>query len=235
MCYRQVVTEQPIVWNETGWMDPNTLLGDPRWWGDYRVGVDVLLEQPGYVELLGRVSSQRAKKNAGYHLRVWGTGEWSLYSQCLLEGDVELAKGTVPFGVGAWHRLELEMKGDAITVRIDGEERATVHDDRHTTGSIGLGVSVWQNAQFDNVSVEPTAPWPRFVPHDGMTVSATSEHARNHRGYEFHRETPSTIVRKAPGIPSGIRPLPCRSRSRWIWAGSTGWRGSSTSRSCTVG
>lgn len=186
MCYRQVVTEQPIVWNETGWMDPNTLLGDPRWWGDYRVGVDVLLEQPGYVELLGRVSSQRAKKNAGYHLRVWGTGEWSLYSQCLLEGDVELAKGTVPFGVGAWHRLELEMKGDAITVRIDGEERATVHDDRHTTGSIGLGVSAWQNAQFDNVSVEPTAPWPRFVPHDGMTVSATSEHARNHRGYEFH-------------------------------------------------
>jgi hypothetical protein len=183
-CYRQSVTLKPIVWHRAR-SRPTTVLGDPRWWGDYKVEVDVLLEQEGYVELLGRVSSQRANALEGYHLRVGSAGEWALYSQDIEGGEVKLASGAAPFGVGTWHQLGLRLLGTQIEVFLDGRRLATLSDDRHSTGQIGFSVSPWQNAQFDNVSVTRTAPSPRFIPHGRMRVTATSEHASNHRGYTF--------------------------------------------------
>src|SRR5690606_17072972 len=70
--YRQMVTMGPITWGlaGAGMMDPTTIMGDPRWWGDYELRADVLLEQEGYVELLGRLSAQAHRKLAGLHLRI---------------------------------------------------------------------------------------------------------------------------------------------------------------------
>ena len=50
-CLRQVITSKPIEWTGDG--DPSTVAGDPHW-QNYRVSSDVLLEQPGYVDLIGR-------------------------------------------------------------------------------------------------------------------------------------------------------------------------------------
>jgi hypothetical protein len=58
-------------------------------------------------------------------------------------------------------------------------------DDHHTSGQIGLRVIPWRNAQFDDLSITKTAPWPRFLPHAQMRVAATSEHTANARGYTY--------------------------------------------------
>src|SRR5690606_7626308 len=41
-CYEQQVTTQPLTWHNTN-MLPTTIVGDPRWWGDYEMSVDALL------------------------------------------------------------------------------------------------------------------------------------------------------------------------------------------------
>jgi O-glycosyl hydrolase len=184
-CYRQAVPQAPIAWGAARHMPPTTLLGDPRWWGDYEVGADVLLEQEGSVELLGRVSSQRKLGVAGYHFQVTSQGQWTLYSELLGPTDTTLASGRVEFPVGSWHRLGLRFLGRRIEVLYDRNVLTNLLDDQHLTGQVGLRVSRWQNAQFDNVSVVKTAPWPQFVPHAQMRVSATSQHPGNVRGWTY--------------------------------------------------
>jgi O-glycosyl hydrolase len=189
--YRQVVPAQPITWHLAGGagVAPTTMLGDPRWWGDYEIRADVLLEQEGYVELIGRLSAQAGQEFAGYHLRFSSDGTWQLYSQDLenvRETDVEIASGRAPFAAGRWHSLALRMQGNQIAAVLDGEVVGTATDTRHTVGNVGLRVSGWQHAQFDNVKITPTAAPPRFVAQDEMTVTATSEHDRFYRGDVFN-------------------------------------------------
>lgn len=187
ICYRQEVSQRPVSW-EFASLRPSTVMGDPRWWGDYEVSVDALLEEPGYVELLGRVSAQFDTTLVGYHLQVSSKGEWNLYSQ-----DFEkfgtwkkvLASGTASFKVGEWHRLALNMRGAKIDILIDNKQVGRVENSNHTTGQIGLLVNPWQHAQFDNVRVTPTGEWPRFVPHKNMSAAATSDHPEIHKGYVY--------------------------------------------------
>jgi O-glycosyl hydrolase len=183
-CYRQVVEQQPIAWNAAGSMPPTTVAGDPRWWGDYEVSADAMLEEADYVELLGRVESQRGVRVSGYHLRLTAGGEWTLYSEDLLGENETLASGVVDLGSRPWHRLELRFRGNRITVAIDRDTVASVEDDGHRTGQIGLRTSPFQPAQFDDVEVEPTGPRPEFAPQRHMTATATSEHTANNGGYE---------------------------------------------------
>lgn len=183
-CYRQMVTQQPVTWIDKG-MPAVTVLGDPRWWGDYKVGVDILLEQKGYVELLGRVSAQKGLSVTGYHLRVSSEGEWQLYSEDFNKKDSTLLTGKVAFNINEWHHIALEMRGDQIGVVIDGHHAGTAKDGKYITGQIGLLVSPWQQAEFDNLSIDKTADWPRFVPKKDLHVIATSEHAANYRGYDY--------------------------------------------------
>lgn len=174
-CYRQVVNAAPLTWHRGGLADPVTLMGDPRWWGDYRVSADAMLEQPGYVELLGRVERYTPDGEVGYHLRVADTGAWTLYRQEVDGTHSDLASGLAPaFGTGAWHGLALEFRGDRITAQLDGAELTTVTDVRDSTGQIGLGTGRWKNAQFDDVSVTPTGAAPRTLPRRHMTATATS-------------------------------------------------------------
>jgi Glycosyl hydrolase family 59/F5/8 type C domain len=183
-CYQQGVGFEPISWHGAA-MPPTTVVGDPSWWGDYQVSADAMLAEPGYVELLGRVESQQHKV-AGYHLRVSDTGEWRLLSEDVGGVSTVLANGSVPaLGVRTWHRLGMRFHADQVTALLDGTELATVTDDTHTSGQIGLRSGGWQPAQFDNVAVTPTAPAPRLVPHHQMRVSATSEHTANYQGHSY--------------------------------------------------
>jgi hypothetical protein len=184
-CYAQTVTQLPIAWNGTGSMEPTTVAGDPRWWGDYRVSTSALLEQPGAVELLGRVDAQKGTRVSGYHLRVGDDGAWRLYSQDLVGADRTLASGMVGFGVGSWHELALRFRAETIEAYVDDQAVARVHDGGHRTGQIGLRTGGFLRAQFDDVSVTPSGPQPALVPHAEMRASATSEHAANYRGYEY--------------------------------------------------
>jgi hypothetical protein len=185
LCYRQLVGRQPIEWHGPD-MPPTTIVGDARWWGDYRVSADVLLEEPGFVELLGRVDGVQGDEHvSGYHLQVAGDGAWRLYSQGMDGTEVALASGRVAFAVSAWHTLALHLQGDEVRVLIDGTQTAAVRDDRHRVGQVGLRTGRWTRAQFDDVQVTRTAPSPRFVPQAEVTATATSAHGGNAYGYAY--------------------------------------------------
>src|SRR5690606_35910450 len=74
MSLRQVLSAKPLSWWH-GVIQPATIMGDPRWWGDYTASTDVLLEQPGSIELVGRISGEkRSTQIAGYHLQISSEG-----------------------------------------------------------------------------------------------------------------------------------------------------------------
>jgi hypothetical protein len=89
---------------------------------------------------------------------------------------VTLLTGNTSFPVNQWHNVALRMNGSLLTVVINGQVVGSVADSRFTTGNAGLQVSGWQNAQFDDVAVMPTAAEPVFIPQAEMTVLASSEH-----------------------------------------------------------
>ena len=179
-CYQQQITQAPISWHSTA-ERPASLVGDPSWWGDYQVGVDAMLDQPGGVQLIGRAESQQHRV-ASYRLQFTDTGAWELYTEDVAGKDTILAKGTGSFGVDTWHRLGLRFHGDTITALLDGQALATVTDQSHTSGQVGIATTGWQRAEFDNLSVTPTGPAPQFVPHSDMTATATSAHVTNDFG-----------------------------------------------------
>ncbi|MGH7977998.1 MAG: discoidin domain-containing protein [Limisphaerales bacterium] len=185
LCYRQAVSTRPITWGRRRAMPPTTVMGDPRWWGDYKISMDARLDQDGYIEILGRISSSRGISVAGYHLRFGSTGNWKLYSEELNQKDTVVASGVADFQVGKWHSLALSFCGTGIEVSLDNNRLASIHDAAQTTGQIGFRVSPGQNAEFDNLKVSRTAPWPAFVSHDKMKAWAASEHAGDYRGYTF--------------------------------------------------
>jgi hypothetical protein len=152
-CLRQVVSAQPVLWSGNG--DPSTIVGDSQW-QDYRVSSDVLLEQPGYVDLVGRmmnITSGNSNDINGYHLRVTNAGQWSLLSK-LADKDAVLAAGTAPFSAGQWHTLALTFSGNLISADIDGKQVVKdLADNTFYQGLVGYEVSKWQNAEFQNLAV----------------------------------------------------------------------------------
>ncbi|MBV9709904.1 MAG: hypothetical protein JO011_03180, partial [Ktedonobacteraceae bacterium] len=114
------------------------------------------LEQSGYVEVMGRVNTQARPPTHinAYYLRVTDGGAWSI-----LKGDTKgtlttLGSGSVAaLGTNTWHTLSLGFQGSKITAQIDSMTVGTVTDSSYTAGQVGLGVSGWQNAQFDNFRV----------------------------------------------------------------------------------
>jgi hypothetical protein len=167
-CLRQVVTMKPVYWNSDA--DPSTLIGDPSW-RDYTVKSDVLLEQPGYVELLGRVSGGGQNEMPGYHLRLSDAGHWSLFYRDAKQkkkesSDAELASGEIKeaAGTGKWHTLSLGFQGDKVSASID--DQVVVKDlvDHHSDEAVarkaipcftGYATSRWENGEFRNFAVEP--------------------------------------------------------------------------------
>ncbi len=213
MCLQQMVTQQPVQWDG---MDnyPVTVVGDPSW-TNYRATVSALLEQPGDVELDARASAP-GNGLSGYHFRISNTGQWSVYAEAAgssfgaAAAQTTLASGTASFGTGVWHQLGLEVRGDEITATLDGHRLATVLDNGHPAGQIGLETSAWTTAQFDNLRVTPepvpsrakgpslgaVSPDPAQIPAPGgsatLTTSVTNPGA-----------LPAGAVSAALRVPSG--------------------------------
>jgi O-glycosyl hydrolase len=157
-CVRQMAPQNPILWN--GLSDPYALLGDLSW-TNYTVSSDVLLEQRGTADLIGRATAQgNVGGPAGlntYRLRVSDGGNWSILRQNAATVTT-LASGTVAaLGTGRWHNLALAFASGTITARIDGSTVGTANDFTYGNGQIGYGTSVGETAQFDNLSITPGA------------------------------------------------------------------------------
>jgi hypothetical protein len=155
-CVRQMTPRAPITW--TGLSDPYALLGDLSW-SNYTVASDVLLEQAGYVELIGRATWQHAFGPAGldaYYFRVRDTGAWSILRNDTNNSVTTLASGgTAALGTNRWHTLALTFRGSTITAAVDGATVGTATDSTWGTGQVGFGTSQGETAQFDNLSITP--------------------------------------------------------------------------------
>jgi hypothetical protein len=103
----------------------------------------------------------------------------SVRRSTLASGHLAPATGSASPAASGWHRLGLRFSGDTITAYVDGKSVVSINDGTHATGQVGLAVSPWHNAQFDNLSVTPAPQQPstlRFLPGEQMTASATSYH-----------------------------------------------------------
>ena len=172
-CVRQMSPRAPITWDTLS--DPYALLGDVGW-SNYKVSSDVLLEQAGYVELIGRAGTQHAFGPAGlnaYYLRVSNTGAWSVFHNDTNNTNVVIRSGTVAaLGTNTWHTLALTFSGSTITAQIDATTVATLTDATWFTGQVGIGTSQGETAQFDNLSIAAVAGPP--PPVSGALISAQS-------------------------------------------------------------
>jgi O-glycosyl hydrolase len=213
-CLRQVISEQPVWWN--GWLKrPVTVVGDLKSWRDYNARVDVRLEQDGWSELMGRVDGQWGDAVSGIHLRVSSTGEWRLYDENLRGQDSDLcvpsnpscagiaslrqhpvqrqtlASGRAPVTARTWHRLGLGFSGSRVTASLDGRRIAQVDTPVHASGQVGLGVSPWQQAQFDDLSVTPAqSPGDlRYLPAQQLSATGTGFH----HGYEPRKAVDGSV------------------------------------------
>jgi O-glycosyl hydrolase len=160
VCLAQVVPAEPTAWKRTS-NRPFTEIGDLDW-SDYRVSSDVLLEQAGSVDIIGRLTGMSGEDTPNsYVLRVSDTGSWSVLKTSTKRAatgpdEAALASGKAsPLGVGAWHALSLEFQGGSLTAKIDGVTVQTVSDATYSKGMAGLGVVAYALAQFDNFKVEP--------------------------------------------------------------------------------
>ena len=152
-CLRQVVTAKPIAWNCDS--DPGTLIGDPSW-KNCRIAIDALLEHPGYVDLVGRVTASMYQNRIhGYHLHLTSQGHWSLFVRNNDSNASQriLASGEIPSaaGPGHWHNLSLSFAGKNIAAAIDGKTVVTgVADTTYASGLVGIEANRWQTAEFMN-------------------------------------------------------------------------------------
>jgi hypothetical protein len=139
-------------------------------WPDYRVSSDVLLEQAGSVDLIGRLTGMSGPDVPdSYLLRVTDTGDWFLLKTANKDEDKNkqmkeetvLAQGKVSaLGVNRWHNLALSFQGQTITAEIDHITVKTVADASYGKGMVGLGTVSYALAEFDNFKVEPVAANP---------------------------------------------------------------------------
>jgi hypothetical protein len=157
-CVRQMSPRAPITWDALS--DPYALLGDVGW-SNYRVATDVLLEQAGYVEVIGRATWQHAFGPAGldaYYLRISNTGAWSVLRNDTNNAMTTLRSGTrAALGLNTWHTLALTFSGSTITAQVDGATLVTFTDTVWSVGQVGIGTSQTETAQFDNLSVTAVA------------------------------------------------------------------------------
>lgn len=156
-CVRQMAPTTPIRWTDEPYNAPYTFMGDQSW-SNYTVSTDVLFEQAGSVELLGRLNQQNKNNNGlnAYHLRVGSSGAWSILKSDLNWNFTTLASGNAgALGTGQWHTVALTFQGTTISAKVDGSTVGSANDSSYSSGYAGLGVVGYQTDQFDNFSVTP--------------------------------------------------------------------------------
>jgi hypothetical protein len=154
---QQMSPTAPINWTNETDHDPYTIIGDTSW-TNYTVQADVLLEQPGSAEVLGRVN-QQSKNNKGlnsYRASISDTGAWSIVKTDTTQTTTTLASGTTTApGTNTWHTLALKMQGSTLTALLDGSALGSATDATFTSGMAGLGVVGYQTDQFANFTLTP--------------------------------------------------------------------------------
>ena len=110
---------QPYFWWVTPALrkasNPYTLMGDVNW-TDYRVSADILLEQSGAVQLLGRVGDQSPADPScrqSYHLQVTDQGNWAIVRELDRHvlgtaNDPGYISGQIGFGVNGWINAQFD-------------------------------------------------------------------------------------------------------------------------------
>ncbi len=177
MCMRQEITIPPIMWPGGSPTPPLVVMGDPAW-SNYQVSTDALIEESGYVELIGRLNAQSQSSpgaSQGYHLRLNSGGSWTLFKEDISGNDTQLGTGTISFGLNKWRRLSLWFRADTIKAFIDSTLIATSTDDSYSSGQVGILVSKWQNAEFDNFSVTSTGSGGGITVDDAVQGSGYNE------------------------------------------------------------
>ena len=170
-CVRQMAPAAPVHWTDEANKSPYSIMGDGSW-TNYTVKADTLLEEPGTVELLGRVNTQGRNNNGlnAYHFRVSDTGAWSLVKTDTSWNETTLASGTTTaLGTNTWHTLTLTMQDSTISAGVDGTQVGSTTDQSFTNGQAGLSVHGYQTQQFDNFAVTPGT---HNTPHIGPITSA---------------------------------------------------------------
>jgi O-glycosyl hydrolase len=156
-CLEQVITQKPIPWGSI-LPDPWTLAGNEQW-TDYRVSSEVQIMGQGSARLLGRIDSanvftdQKAEFPSGYIFQIASDGAWSLLSAEYKKSTRTLAQGRFWTQGIAWHRMMMAFQNEQISISLDGKVLASVHDDTHSHGMVGIGGG-WNRAQFGYLSVE---------------------------------------------------------------------------------
>jgi Glycosyl hydrolase family 59/F5/8 type C domain/Galactocerebrosidase, C-terminal lectin domain len=142
---RQVIDKKGIEWRPNPF--PESICGDVNW-EDYTLSADALIENAGFVSLLGRIAAE----DALYRLNITDHGDWEL-----LAGTAKLRGGKVPFSANTWHNLKLAFQDDEISVAIDGSQVARVQDSSVDHGNAGIGCG-WHPAQFANIAIHSQPP-----------------------------------------------------------------------------
>ena len=152
-CMSQLTPQEPISWKKTV-PRPFTMLGNLDW-TDYTVATDIFFEQPGSVDLIGRLTGMGdTDVPNSYVLRLSDTGAWSLIKTATKQADIVLASGTVDApGVKHWHRLALSFSGSRITPLIDDRSISEISDTAYSKGMVGLGILNYGLVQFDNFAI----------------------------------------------------------------------------------
>ncbi len=161
-CLRQVMPVLGIRWMHPNPL-PETLIGS-RFWRDYQISTDALIEKSGAVKLFGRVGDldQGGQPATGYCLTASSEGTWNLSTTFWQAGKSVtqlLAGGKTNFPADKWHQLRLEFAGETTIAFINGKQVAEVKDSTQPEGSVALDGD-WCNAQFDNVAItgKPVRP-----------------------------------------------------------------------------
>jgi hypothetical protein len=160
-CLRQMAPTAPIRAHSNG-DTPYAVLGAPEW-ADYEVSADVMLEQPGSVEIFARYQTRdpsQLSHIAGYSLSLSDSGGWSIRRDDTGGGQSVLTSGNVAaLNTNTWHSAALQLLGSTLLAKVDGAEVGTATDSTYAAGQVGLAAghaaNLWVNAQFDNLSIAP--------------------------------------------------------------------------------
>ncbi len=149
---RQVVSDSPIVWTygHTAYLlGTASIIGDKNW-VNYSVTADVLMEEPGYARVMGRVSRVTLDGQInGYQLYLYNDGMWKIkYSTT----DAALDSGNINAGLNKWYTLKMVFDDSLITAFINGKKIAQLYDSRYQQGMAGIG-NYYNKGLYDNFKI----------------------------------------------------------------------------------
>jgi len=189
---RQVVSDSPIVWTygHTAYLlGTASIIGDKNW-NNYSVSADVLMEEPGYARVMGRVSRATLDGQInGYQLYLYDDGNWKIkYSTT----DAALDSGKIDGGLNKWVTLKMIFDDSLITSFINGKKVAQLHDNRYRSGMAGIG-NYYNKGLYDNFQILPV---------HGKKVYIESANTDN---YFFNRIPESPSVHDAIALKNAIK------------------------------